>query len=228
MITANDVANSVGQLNGRKRQPIPESLRRNPPIYIFNIYQKKHTRYLGTLGTFHIPACEDGQKYSAPVVVKGDYFDEFDRGEGDLGWTYDSGEDVAKDILNERNRDGGDLSAWGVFISNSEEPTRAELMKAREKLTAKMREVLAAGDALALQGDQGLAKIQEQHRKAAHYLKQHRSWTSAEPEAMRDCHGCGAFVRQTLPRCPQCKAPFNIEKCRELWPTEYPVPVATK
>jgi len=140
-----------------------------------------------------------------------------------LGWTYETGADVAKAILNVGHRDGADLSAWGVFLSESEKPARAELAAAREKLTTKMREVLAAGDALALQGDSGLAQIQTIHRKAAHYLKQHRDWINAEPVEMRDCHGCGAFVKPTLPRCPQCKAPFDLAKCRELWPLEYPV-----
>ena len=223
MITANEVASAVGGLNKRARQPIPEALKRNPPLYIFNIYEMKHTRGLGSLGTFHVPACEPGETYSKPLVVKGEFFDEFDRGEGALGWTYETGADVAKAILNVGHRDGADLSAWGVFLSERETPTRAELASAREKLTSKMREVLAAGDALALQGDSGLAQIQAIHRKAAHYLKQHRDWINAEPVEMRDCHGCGAFVKPTLPRCPQCKAPFDLTKCRELWPLEYPV-----
>lgn len=223
MITANDVSSTVGSLNSRQRQPIPDSLRRNPPLYIFNIYQLKHTRGLGSTGTFHIPACEGGKPYSRPLVIKGDYFDEFDRGEGSMAWTYNTGAEIAKDILNIGHRDGGDLSLWGVFISENEEPTRKELAAAREKLTAKMKEVLAAGDALALQGDSGLAQIQAMHRKAAFYLKQHRDWMSEEPIEMRDCHGCGAFVKPTLPRCPQCKAPFDMARCRELWPTDYPL-----
>lgn len=117
MITANEVASAVGGLNKRARQPIPDALKRNPPLYIFNIYEMKHTRGLGSLGTFHVPACEPGEAYSKPLVVPGEFFDEFDRGEGSLGWTYETGADVAKAILNVGHRDGADLSAWGVFLA---------------------------------------------------------------------------------------------------------------
>ena len=72
MITANEVASAVGGLNKRARQPIPEALKRNPPLYIFNIYEMKHTRGLGSLGTFHVPACEPGEAYSKPLVVIAD------------------------------------------------------------------------------------------------------------------------------------------------------------
>jgi hypothetical protein len=228
MITAQEVSSTVGALNNRKRQPIPQSLRNSPSLYIFNIYQLKHVAYMGGMGTFHIPACEEGKEYSEPLEVKGDWFDEFDRGEGSLGWTYETGMDVAKGMLCIGNVTGADKTEWGCFISTSRTPKASDLAAAKAKLTLKMKEFLAAGDRLALGGEKGLAAIDPMHRRAAQFLKQHRDWASDEVAAMRDCHGCGAYVKPNLPRCPECKVAFDIVKCREFWPLEYPAPAQVK
>jgi hypothetical protein len=218
MITAQEVAATVGNLNKRGRKAIPRALSDVPPVYLFNIYKLEHRRPMGSLGEFYIPPCPEGQEYVS-TKIKGAFFDEYDEGEGKLSWNYDGGREVAAAIVGEGLDDTSNNLPrhWGVFWSVNEKPTRQELAKCRELLTAKQKAVLAQGDKLALQGDKGLAQIQAIHREAATFLKQHRSWESGDTETqMSECPGCGGYVKPGIAKCGQCGAILDFPKAFAL------------
>src|ERR1051325_2607345 len=54
--------------NGQRKVPVPtalvQKLRAANRVWIYNVGPWKHTRSLGSLGDFIIPACPEGQKYT--------------------------------------------------------------------------------------------------------------------------------------------------------------------
>lgn len=218
MITAQEVAATVGNLNKRGRKSIPRDLASVPDVYLFNIYRLPHRRPMGSLGEFYVPACPEGQEY-VRTAIRGAFFDEYDEGEGKLSWNYDSGKTVAAAIVGEGCDDPlNNLPRhWGVFWSVNEKPTAREIAQCRQLFVAKQRALLEQADKLALQGDKGIAQIQAVHRDAAVNLKQHRSWESGDAGTeMSECPGCGGFVKPGIAKCGSCGAILDFAKAYAL------------
>jgi len=222
MPSAQEALAHVNAQNKRQRQQwdirLEESL---PPLYIFNIYQKQWDVPLGGLGTFHIPACQEGKPCSEPLKVKGMNRDEYDLGDGNghMSWNVITGEDLAKSIV---GLDSGSPALgtfttnrewWGVFISRNDVPSEAELAEAQKKLTALMTLYLEQGDALAAQGKPG--DIGPNERKAAQFLNQKRAWAQL-PEKMDSCPGCGEPIKPGVIKCKECGAILDMEKAASL------------
>lgn len=207
--------------NDRIRQPwdarMEEAL---PPLYIFNVYQKAWDVSLGGLGTFHIPACPEGEEHSEPLMVKGMNRDEYDLGhDGRMSWNVLPGEQLAKAIV---GIDSGSPSLseyttnrewWGVFMTHNRVPTELEISQAKKKLTQLMTLFLERGDHLAAQGK--LGDIQEMDRKAAQFLNQKRAWAQL-PEKMDSCPGCGEPIKPGVIKCKECGAILDMDKAAAL------------
>lgn len=219
MATAADAVAYVTSLNRRIRKNVPEFMaKRFAPVYIFNIYPRAHRVMLGSLGEFHIPACEVGQPYSKPCIINGFIADEYDLGDGkgNMSWNPEQGEDVAKDVVGIGSYSEG-LSTmttnrqwWGCFIAAGETPTAEELEAARKKLEQNMKMWLAEGDQLVTQGKRPEAT----HIEAAVWLKQVRQWSNPVI-AMMECPGCGESIKPNIAR-HTCGAVIDKLKAIEL------------
>lgn len=126
MATAREVRGALQGMNETHITPespeISEYAEQNT-IYIFNVGPYKHTIMHPLVGRLVIPACEEGQEYSAPATIRGmvPYAVMTEMGEagrkGEL--RHESGRMVALDLLGlgpYRHPDS-DLTRWGVFIA---------------------------------------------------------------------------------------------------------------
>jgi hypothetical protein len=106
MPTAEEALKHIQSHNSRNRPTLPHVIKQvvnGPTIKIFNIYDKSHLVSLGSLGTFYIPPCEQGQEYSTPLEIKAAYIDEYpyDMDLNGIKTTYNmvDGADVAKEVV---------------------------------------------------------------------------------------------------------------------------------
>jgi hypothetical protein len=146
----------------------------------------------------------DWAPYSKPLVLPGLVFEHYDKGEGELALNYWDGRDVAKDITGESEGvPDNDLRNWGVFIAAGEKPTQAELVEAKNRLTATMQKFLQQGDLLYAGDQKDRNQLSTIHRKAATFLGQYRLW-DVTPVQMIDCKFCFAKVNPAAAKCNSC------------------------
>jgi hypothetical protein len=199
-----------------------------PAYYIFNIYPQSYSKSLGSLGSYYLPACAEGEEYSKPLVINEIVITYTDQGEGRLGFMTDEGLAVAANILGCEYRNGewlagphySDLRDWGCFVSTSETPTAKELTEAKTRLRRKMEQLVAKADQKALEGNEGLKEIDAIHRKAAHYLNVSRTWATL-PVQMDGCPACGSQVKPGVAICPHCTAVLDEAKARAFFPERF-------
>lgn len=201
---------SVFDKNRRVRTTVdPRLLKSQAPWYVHNIYDMKHIAELGSLRTWHVPACPKGTKY-VTLEVPGFIADEYDLGDGNgrMAWNPVMGEDLANDILNnkagltELSINSPNLEWWGVFASPNEVPTEQELMSAHAKLDKMQTLLLQEGDKKFMEGPSdkpgiGVNSITPMHRAAAIWKGQQRDWAKA-PVTMIECPGCGDNVKPNI------------------------------
>lgn len=215
---------AIGQHNSRVRRPLPAFVNaKADPVYIYNIYNRPHSRNLGSLGTYLIPACKPGQPYSRPLVIKGVMSDEYDQGDGNgnMGCNAMEGRKVAVDDIIGRKSYSPNLGLmttnlewWGVFAAQQEKPGKEELSLAKERLIQFMTLMVNDGDRLFAERDPKFQPL-EVHRDACNYLGLARDWNAA-PVQQTECENCGTMVKPTIARCPNCKGIVNLEKATEL------------
>lgn len=223
MIDARAVMGMVAATNARKKDPIPDLLRRQAEastVKIYNIYNIGWTRSLGSLGQFVIPACDDNGSpkppdwapYSKALEIPALIFEYYDRGDAKLAYNTWDGRDVAKDVVGVKGfTPANSLEHWGVFIAAGDTPTKAELATAKKKLVTKMNEVLREGDRLWAGTAKERNNLSDYHRRAATYLNQYRDWNTT-PEQLENCEYCGESVRPGIAKCPHCGSILDHEK----------------
>jgi hypothetical protein len=166
-------------------------------VYIFNIGPMKHEVPKGSWGTFKIPACEPGQRYSRPLILpsifRSSYMDA-----ASLAMKTDDieGKHVAQDIVNPFLggdwSEGQDLTEKGVFWTMNETPTEEELATAKAKMEAFFRKLLVAATEIETSGR--INAITPTMRLAATYFKEDRKWNP---------------IFQKIDTCPVCGDPLR-------------------
>lgn len=212
----NIAAAAIGSANARQKDPIPafllEQAENGPKKYIFNIFNLEHTRSLGSLGIFHIPAVEthgsdrpqDWEPYSRPLVVPYLILEAWDRGGGQTSFSPWQADVVVADILGmKEGHAANDLRNYGVFVSDKEVPTKAELEKAKALLIKRMTEDLREGDKLWAGDVKSRNQVGHIHRRAARYLNQAREWDAALI-AQASCPFCDNSIQPHALKCPHC------------------------
>ena len=208
-----------GELNRRRRAVISKQLldqdpKRFPPIYIFNIFNREHQIKKGAWGTKLIPACAPGEAYSKPVVLKAIEIQEYDLadGAGNMSFITEDGMALAKDYIGSGSASPGlslystNLEWYGVFASENEKPTSAELSEAKRKLTRMMQAIFADGKMLAMKGPNGLAQIGPNHNLAAQFLGIDPPWggpIQAKGEVAL-CPECQEEIKPGAKICKHC------------------------
>lgn len=218
VLTAQEAARVISQETrefngGNKLMPkIPDLIKRvseEHKLYIFNVGPWPHTRGLGSLGSRYIPACEEGQEYSRPLIVPGIVTEEYPPTEKLL---QDDGQWIAEQILGEgRHLDPSQsFRRYGVFISHTEKPSKADLQAAREQLEGHYRDLVAKADAAYAQGP----KATEETISADHYLAARKlnlgpaqcGWikNATNAASRANCEGCGATYEVGVILCRSC------------------------
>ena len=168
-----------------------------PPykVYIFNLMPLEWKVEKGSAGTFIVKPCELGEPYSAPLVlpsvVQDSYFVE-----SELKVHSVSGEFMAQDIVHPTIGAnwsfGQNLDDLGVFWTKNETPTEAEIAKARTRMEATGRKLLAMATSIETSGR--LDDITPLMRVFATYFGEDRSWNRIYKK-LAECPGCGEAVK---------------------------------
>ena len=129
-----------------------------------------------------------------------------------------SAEQIANDIAATLNSGIAPDAFVGVFVSLTPEPSKKELLEAKKKFKAFNEAQVHHADMLwAKKPDYGM--IADTARRACQYLGIQRDWYEAKMD-YEDCPACATKIRPNLPKCPQCSAILNVEKC-----LQYGIPV---
>lgn len=202
-----DVARNVERSMDGQVEYLPNPLSEFAPkyhIYIFNIGPLTHTVEKGSLGTFRIPPCESGQKYSRPLVLPAIVRTSFVDAATNAMRTDDvEGKHIARDIVNPYLggdwSEGQDLSEKGVFWTLNETPTDEELANAKIKMETFFRKQLAVATSLEAQGPKAMEAITPTMRLAAAYFQEDRPWNRIYKK-MNDCPACGDPMKDGIIR----------------------------
>ncbi len=230
MITAEEAAAKVSQqqraLNSSRYVPtLPRIFRKvseENRVYIFNVGPWGHVRELGSAGSFLIPACPEGEKYSVPIVIEGVVGEPYPKDEascvtlpscGDAGQLTGEGEGMAlaQQIVGQGPHvpPNADYTRFGVFISSTPVPSKAALTAAHEALQKQhLAHIREANNSFMSDPANKWGNIQPKwHTVSAHALKK----TKAE------CPWLGESLAPAgRDNCPSCGDPYNvgIMKCR--------------
>jgi hypothetical protein len=211
--------------------------------YIFNVGPWQHSVSMGSMGTFIIPACPEGEDVSGPLMFRGEVgipsiipetvVDAVEGYQVTYKWDFTTeGAKVAKNILGLTGfaHVSADLTRFGVFLATGPVPTEAEKAAAREKLDntydARVREAdqKAEVNGGAEVGDNGVSYpgITKDHIHACVALGLDRPWARRNAK-MIPCLGCGQPVAPAAVRCPHsgCGAILDEARARQLFPHLY-------
>jgi len=163
-------------------------------VYIFNIGPLAHVVEKGSLGTFRIPPCPSGKRYTKaivlPAIVRSSYIDAATNA---MRTDDVEGKYIARDIVNPYLggdwSEGQNLEEKGVFWSLNETPTEDELEAAKTKMEAFFRKILAVATSLEAQGPKAMESITPTMRLAAAYFQEDRPWNRIYKK-LADCPAC--------------------------------------
>jgi hypothetical protein len=213
----------LNNANNLKIEPFP---RRAPSkvFYIYNTSPVPFTRGLGSMGTFHIPACPEGAEYAPnPLKITDPYFEHYPAGHKQVNYREWNGIDVCKDILGVMPpaHADNDLTRMGVFISESNPPKKSEIAEAKEKLTVYFQELCLEGDLMAGGDDLARQSIRNsnKHKVAAKYIGYEADWCTL-PRQRIPCPACGGMVVKgaAIHNDPACGAILDEAKARKFLP----------
>jgi hypothetical protein len=122
--------------------------------------------------------------------------------------------DVAQDLCREINSDSGEESFFGVFMAAGETPSSDELRRAREKLAAFYRRLVAGADR-EWERSHSYLFINDVERRAAHYLGLEKDWFYQAQETV-ECPGCGEKIKPGVAVCRTCGAILDQGKAASL------------
>jgi len=226
----------VSGMNSRKIKPLPNrTIKKWYHIWNVSDHRTKPsvpiswTRSLGDVGTYYIWARDTDKQVSNPVIVPEVFFNRFDAGvpggwgngnaTGYIDYLEIEGIRIVREILGiqEPTIPDNDLTKWGVFLSEGDTPTKAEIQAATDKMAATYQDKVLEAD---LMWEDPLDKknISAVHRRSAKFLMQERPWCSV-PKKMIPCPGCGGAVSPDVAfhGGPNgCGTVINMEVARNL------------
>lgn len=204
------------------------------PVLIFNVGPMRHQRSMGSYGQFTILACEEGMPYSKPTEVPYITNDPVHVDMFQMAHRHDSGRKLANDVvgIGQFHTVSEDLTKWGVFVAEGQEPTETELKAARKKLITTYDQLISEADNYWNQGPSEYKNVTEMHRLAAKIRGQKdKPWARGVQE-LQTCDICGSQVAPTAAICPTCKNVIDegrVIKARlrgyeHLWKKKSPEP----
>jgi len=182
-----------------------------PAAVIVNLGEQSWTLHR-SYGTYVVRGCRTTEPYKLTrVEARTAVMDLGDKRTLDVSIT---AAEVAQDLCREINADGGEESFFGVFAAAGEMPTDEELRKARERLAAFYR-LLVAGADREWERSHSYLFINDTERRAAQYLGLEKDWFY-QPKEMVECPGCGEKIKPGVAVCRTCGAILDREKAATL------------
>lgn len=198
---------------GFTRKMLPPGLPTEPKLYIYSVSDYGEIVNLGPgFPLFTVLPCPESEDYGDPCVINPLYF--MEEAKVDVTeHTPHTGQQIADAIM---KMGAGMNAAWdrrkqGWFVSSSYPPADQEVDGAVAIYTEECKILLRHANDFASRNQ--LNEINEQHRRAAKYLKQKVDWDKPLNK-MVDCPGCqepvkaGAIMHAT----PYCGFVFNWEQ----------------
>src|SRR4029077_15091670 len=108
----------------------------------------------------------------------------------------------------------GEESFLGVFVAAGEMPSNEELRRAREKLAAFYRRLVAGADR-EWERSHSYLFINDVERRAAHYLGIEKDWFY-QPREMEECPACGEKIKPGVAVCRTCGAIMERTRATSL------------
>jgi len=223
---------------------VPEMVRdfsESHPVRIFNVGPWRQKVMQGTLGTFNIPACPEGEPYVEMLTLrrikddKGKWREQWVpslgaltfeplRGDGQMPIRQHESLEIAHAIMgtgpfqNPQNR----LTKFGCFISKcgpEEEPYPEELEEARKNLRDYLTSLVKDARQSVMDG-KTKDVVGPDHYTAARILKLNpkaEPWMSVDTVEVNDvCPGCGSPYKKGIAVCKECKTILDEEKFNTL------------
>ena len=212
-------------MNGSRFIPqSPEIYRRvaeENRVFIFNVGPWVHKRELGSAGTYTIPACPDGQEYSAAVVIRGVVEEPYPINEAECKVITEDGHTVAMQVLGEGPfvPRSSSFRPFGVFISRTQVPSREDIAKAKQALQEKYVELVRLASEAYSHGPREAQEVirPEWNFLAARALKKTEvecPWlgNTQVPAERKECFNCGTAYKVGIAQCPSCRAILDKQK----------------
>jgi hypothetical protein len=235
-----------GKKTDHRVPPIPapmKAMMNQGKSYIYNVGPWQHSVSMGSLGTFIIPACPDGEEVSPPLRFRGEdgipsivpetVVDSVEGYAVTYKWEFATeGARLAKNIIGLTGfaHASADLTQFGVFLSAGAVPTAEEIAAANENLETLLdKRVREADQKFEVnggmeQGENGVSYpgITQDHVFACKRLGLDRPWARKNSKQV-PCEACGQPVSPVAVRCHHtgCGAILNEEKARKLFPHLY-------
>jgi hypothetical protein len=204
-------------------------------LYIFNTGPRVHrTDICGKRWT--IPACPEGQDVSEPMEIPGAYyFTDVAKVHGldvDYKWVTVDGTELARDIIGTSafRHESEDLTRFGVFISETPDPSESVCEAARQRWYDRCGEkVREADDAYAINGGmvtlpngRSVSSINRDHLEAAKILgvEEQKPWAKKNVRLVA-CDECGTGNVATAAFCKQCDNMLSAEAAQRKFPVKY-------
>jgi hypothetical protein len=124
-----------------------------------------------------------------------------------------SAREIAEDLARELNGDSGEGSFHGVFVAAGSEPTDAELVDARRRLSDFQRRLVAAAD-LEWERTKNPMFITDLERRAARRLGLEKPWLY-DPKPLAECPVCAEKIKAGVAVCKSCGAILDREKAAQ-------------
>lgn len=194
-------------------------------LYIYNVSPYTWVRSQGSLGTFIVPAKEQGEVVSKPCIVPGLIVEAVyigAMGDGQFENREHDGVLVAMDIMGTGMHQAPDnaLTRFGVFLAEGVEPTTDEVLRAERAFEKHDEETIAEADmeysinngmrtiSLPDGSTKMVSALKSQHYEAAARRGIKRPWISANLGEMPApiaslCPHCNAQYMGTPAFCPQ-------------------------
>lgn len=195
-LTAQEVASEISSKNFQRGDApkVPDMIQaaaEEKAVYIINVGPKSWLQEMGGRGKFFIPAKSEDQDYSVPLKIPGIFPETIPVDMKKLEVRYEDGLAVARDIigLGHSKSPANSLIPWGVFISATAKPSKAELDRANRTLDEKAAQLVEEADGFYNQGPQQYVNITIDHRWAANRTNQKRAWMQPLVK-MDNCPGC--------------------------------------
>lgn len=217
----------ANQVNRRNIPPIPKNLREQdpekfPPTFIFNIGPRKHEFPPNNNGPRILDACPKGEAYGVPLILRNIEIQPYDLadGGGNMGLHMEDSIESAKQMIHEGSGlslDTADMTWFGVFVTQNEDPTKKELADASKKLHAMMRLIYDTGSNHKTRGTSFpvTSRDPELYNEAADFLGQAPLFGVAD-HTMAKCLFCLNSIIEGALLCTHCGSRQDSEEAKSL------------
>jgi hypothetical protein len=199
--------------------PVMSEISKRTLVYVFNVGPWPQVRYLGSAGTFYIPACEEGKDVSAPVILQGIVREFYPISEVEMKPFDTDGFEFAEQIVGAK-ADGSasphlaprnSFLPYGVFATKNKVPTAEELAAARKRLNETFLKLINEADQAYARGPKAAEEtinpdIHFAAARALHKTESECAWlrNSATPAARDECPSCGSIYKIGIMKCREC------------------------